>query len=157
MKSLNTFDVLGATLTIAGSFLPWERGGGFLGLITNGIRVDVANFKYWATGIHEFPVYDSGGVLVILLTSIFILLVLQPPRFIRNPNLWNLIISAVLMALSLFFAGRGLIHRYEDRSSAEPSSLMIGIICVVLGSALLLWRAIMTYRQTAYHKSQNAG
>jgi len=144
MKSLNTFDVLGATLTIVGSLLPWERGGGFFGLMTNGIRVEVANFKNWVIGIHEFPVYDYGGVLVILLTSIFILLVLQPPRFVRNPNLWCLIISVVLMASSLFFVGRGLIHRYEYGSTIEQPTLMIGLVFLVLGSALLLWRAITT-------------
>jgi hypothetical protein len=157
MKSSNTLDILGATLTILGSFLPWENGGGFLGLVIHGIRVDFANLKYWLTGIHEFPVYDYGGVLVVLLTLVIILVALHPPGFIKGPLLWKLIVSAILMASSLFFLGRGLIHQYEDRGSAEPSSLMIGLICVVLGSALLLWRSIMTYRQVAERKSQSAG
>jgi hypothetical protein len=157
MKSLNTFDVLGATLTIVGSFLPWERGGGLLGPITNGVRVDVANFKYWARGIYEFPVYDYGGVLVILLTSVFILLVLQPPKFIRNPNLWNLIISAGLMASSLFFVGRGLIHLYEFGGAIERPALMFGLVCVVFGSVLLFSRALITYRKVTHDQSKSAG
>jgi hypothetical protein len=147
MKSLNTLDVLGAALTIAGSFLPWERGGGFLGLITKGIRIDVVNFKYWFRGIYEFPVYDYGGVLVLLLTMVFFLLVLQPPRFIRNPNLWNLIISASLMASSLFFVGRGLIHLHEYSSTIEQPSLMFGLVCVVFGSLLLFSSALIAYRK----------
>ncbi len=157
MRSSKTLEFVGATLTIVGSFLPWERGGGFLGLVANGMRVDVANFKYWLTGIHEFPVYDHGGVLVVLLTLVIILLAVQPPRFITNPSLCNLIVSAILTASSLFFVGRWAVHRYEERGSAEPSSLMIGLIFVLLGSALLVWRAIIVYRQVAYHKSQNAG
>ena len=157
MKSLRPFQFVGATLTFVGSFLPWELASGFLGLAINGLRVDVASFKYWLTGIHEFPVYDYGGVLVVLLTLVSILLVIQPPTFIKNPILWNLIISVVLMASSLFFVGRWVVHRYEERGSAEPSTLAIGLICVVLGSALLLWRAIMIYRQSAYRKSQSAG
>jgi len=157
MKSLKPFEFVGATLTVVGSFLPWELAGGFLGLAINGLRVDVAGFKYWLTGIHEFPVYDYGGVLVVLLTLVSVLLVIQPPTFIKNPVLWNLIISVGLMALSLFFVGRWVVHRYEERGSAEPSTVAIGLICVVLGSALLLWRAIMIYRQSTYRKSQNAG
>jgi hypothetical protein len=157
MKSSNILDVLGATLTIVGSFLPWERGGGILGLITNGIRVDVANFKHWVRGIYEFPIYDYGGVLVILLTTVFILLVLQPPKFIRNPNLWNLIISVVLMASSLFFVGRGLIHLHEYGSTIEQPTLMFGLVCVVFGSVLLFSRALITYRKVTYDQSKSAG
>lgn len=157
MKSLKPLEFVGATLTIVGSFLPWERSGGFLDYAINGIRVDIANFKYWVTGIHEFPVYDYGGVLVILLTSAIVLLVLHLPRFIKNPVLWNLIISAVLMASSLFFVGRGLTHLYGYGSSIEPPTLRIGLTFVVLGSALLLWKAIMIYHQAAQHENRNAG
>ena len=102
LKSLNTLEFIGASLTIVGSFLLWERAGDFLSYDLIEVRVDFANFKYWMTGIHEFPVYDNGGVLVILLTSAIILLALRPPGFIRNPSLWKLIISVLLMGLSLF-------------------------------------------------------
>jgi hypothetical protein len=96
-----------------GVFLPWEHAGDFLPHDLIGVRVDFAIFKYWVTGIHEFPAYDDGGVLVILLTSGIIWLALQPPGFIRNPSLWKLIISVLLMGLSLFYVARWLIHRYE--------------------------------------------
>ncbi|HLO33985.1 MAG TPA: hypothetical protein VK249_32875 [Anaerolineales bacterium] len=157
MKTLNPLEFVGATLTIVGSFLPWERSGGFADYAINGIRVDIANFKYWVTGIHEFPVYDYGGVLVILLTLVIALLVLYPPRFIRNPVLWNLVIAAVLMASSLFFVGRGLTHVYGYASSIEPPTLRIGLTFVVLGSTLLLWKAIMIYRQASQHENKVAG
>ena len=51
----------------------------------NGIRIDIANFRYWVTSFHEFPVYDYGGVLGILLTLVIALLAIYPPRFIKNP------------------------------------------------------------------------
>lgn len=147
MKALHVSEFIGASLTIVGSFLPWERGGGFGGIVTSGIRVDITNFKYWITGIHEFPVYDYGGAFVVLLTLVFILFVLQPPRFIQNPILWNLIISSILMTSSLLFVGRWWLHRYEFGNSIEQPSLMIGLVCVLLGSALLLWMSIMNYRR----------
>ena len=156
MKSLKTLEFVGAILTILGSFLPWENTGGVLGLAIRGLRVDFGNFKYWFTGIHEFPVHDYGGVLVVLLTLIIILLTHYPPRFIKTPSLWNLIVSAIVTASSLFFLGRGLIHHYEDRGLAEPSSLMIGLFCVALGSMLLLLRAMITYRWVTYRQPKNA-
>lgn len=157
MKSLKILEFIGITLTIVGSFLPWERAGGFLGTVTNGIRVDFANFKYWLTGIHEFPVYDNGGLLVILLTLAIVLLAVQPFRFIKNLILWNLVISAVLMVVSLFFVGRWLIHWYEYSNTVEQPALMIGLVWVVLGSALLLWKALMAHRRVTYSQAINAG
>jgi hypothetical protein len=125
MKSLKTLEFVGATLTIVGSFLPWEIGGGFLGPVINGIRVDIANFKYWVTGIHVFPIYDYGGVLIVFLTLLIILPVIRPLRFIKDPILWNLIVSASLMVSSLLFVGRWGIHRYQEAGSAEPSTLIV--------------------------------
>jgi hypothetical protein len=157
MKSLKIVEFVAVTLTIVGSFLPWERAGGFLGSVTNGVRVDFVNFKYWLTGIHTFPVYDYGGVLVILFTSLIVLLAVQPPKFISNPILWNLVISAIFMISSLLFVGRWLIHWYEYSSSVEQPMLMIGLICVVIGSALFFWRALITYRGSTYNPPQKAG
>jgi len=157
MKSLNNLGFIGAMLTMVGSFLPWEQAGDFLSYVTNGIRIDFANFKYWMTGIHEFPVYDNGGAIVLLLTSIIIFLATQPPKFIRNPTWWNLIVSALLMGLSLFFIARWLMHRYAYGDAIGKPTLMIGLVCVVLGSAILLWRAMITHYQISFHQSQSAG
>jgi hypothetical protein len=147
MKSLKTLDAIGSALTIVGSFLPWENGGGFAGYIINGVRVELVEIQFWVKGYQTFPVYDYGGVFVIVLTMAFVFLTLQPPRLIRDPILWNLVIAAALTVSSLFFVGRGVIHYYEDRNFAEPRLLMFGLVIVVLGSALLLWRAVIAYRQ----------
>jgi hypothetical protein len=145
MKSLNTFELIGASCTIVGSFLPWERAGDFVSFVTYGIRVYSVNFKYWITGIHRFPVYDNGGTLVILLTSAIILLALRPPRFVKKPTLWKLVISVLLMASSFFFVGRWLTHRLEAPYVIGAAEIEIGLISVMIGSALLLWMAILKY------------
>jgi hypothetical protein len=157
MKSLNNLEFIGATLTIVGSFLPWEQAGDFVSMVTRGVQIDFADFKYWMTGIHIFPVYDNGGVMVILLTSLIMLLGKQPPKPIKNPTLWKLIVSGFLMGLSLFFVVRWLMHRYGYGDAIGQPTLMIGLICVVLGSAILLWRAVITHYQIGYHQSQSAG
>lgn len=147
MKPSKALELLGAALTIVGSFLPWERGGGFLSPVANGLWIDFANFKYWMTGIHELPVYDYGGLLVVLLTLAIILLDRRPPKSIKHPELGALVISALLMSLSVFFVARGLFHVYEYDTGVEKPTFMIGLICVVTGAALLLWRKIRDYRQ----------
>lgn len=157
MKYLKTLEFIAASLTIVGSLLTWEHAGDFLSYDLIGVRVDFANFKYWITGIHEFPVYDNGGVLVRLLTSTIILLAFQPPGFIRNPSLWKLMISVLLMGSSLFFVSRWLFHPYEYGHAIGKPTLMLGLICITLGSALLLWRAIVTRRQVVFYQSQNIG
>ena len=146
MKSSKIFEFIGATFTILGSFLPWERTGSFSDHIINGFRVEFSDFKYWITGIQKFPVYDYGGLLVIILTAAIILIAVQPPKSIKNPLFWNLIISAILMASALLFVGRGLIHIYSYKSLIEQPSLRMGLIYVVFGSKLLLSKAIINYQ-----------
>jgi hypothetical protein len=157
MKPLHTSEFIGASLTIVGSFLPWERAGDWLSYVSNGIRVDAPHFKYWITGIHEFPIYDNGGVLVVFLTLAIILLAIQPPRFVTTPSLAKLMISVLLMGSALFFVARWLIHRYEYGNAVGRPTLMIGLVCVVLGSGLLLWRAMLAHRQFGYPQTEKAG
>jgi len=157
MKSLNNLEFIGAALTIVGSFLPWEQAGDFISIFTPGVQIDFVNFKYWMTGIHVFPVYDHGGVMVILLTSLIMLLTRQPPTLIKNPTLWKLILSGVLMGLSLLFIVRWLIHSYPYRGAIGQPTLMIGLVFVVLGSTILLWKAVITHYQIGYHHSKSAG
>ena len=155
MKSLHISELIGASLNLVGSFLPWERAGGFLGLVIYGIRVDFVNFKSW--GVHVFPVHDYGGALVTLLTLAIVFLAVQRFSFIRNPILWKLIVSAVLVVSSLLFVGRWLIHWYEYRNMIEQPSLMMGLVCVLFGSAILFWEALMISRRNTYSQSENAG
>jgi len=144
MKSLSTLRFIGVSLAVVGSFLPWEVEGDFV--------------SYWKYGIQLFPVVrDYGGTLVVLLTSMIVLLSFYPPRFIKNPNLWNLVISVLLISASLFFIIRWLIHRIESAGIIGAATLEIGLIVVVLGSALLLWIAIIDYRRVVIHPTKGAG
>ena len=148
MKSLRPREVFGAILTIVGIFLPWENSGGVVSSDINGVKVYLGSVKYWVRGIHTFPVNDYGGVLIICLTLAIVFLALRCNRLIKNPILWKLVLSAALLASSLFFLGRGIIHAYEDLNFIEPRTLMFGFFFVVIGSVLLLWEAVKAYRET---------
>jgi hypothetical protein len=146
MKLLKYQLFLGASLTIVGSFLPWESAGGFSDHDIYGFRVSPINFKYWVSGLHSLSVNDYGGGLVILLTMLIVLLALKPPKFVKNPFIWNLILSVVLMTICLFFVGRGLFHGIVNINSIEPPSIRPGLFSVVIGSVLLLWKALSIYK-----------
>ena len=143
MKSLRILGLVGASLAIVGSFLPWEQEGDL--------------FSNWTYGVQLFPrLRDYGGVLVVLLTMMIVLLILRPPRFIRNPGLWNVVISALLMAASILFLARWLVHRLESTGFIGAASLEIGLIGVVVGSALLLGAALVNYGRFK-HRTKTAG
>jgi hypothetical protein len=148
MKILNILLFLGAPLTIIGSLFPWESAGGFSDYDIYGFQVSPLNFKYWVSGLHSFTIKDYGGGIVILLTLVIAFLAIKPPRFVKNPTIWNLILSVVLMTASLFFVGRGLYHGIVNINSIEPPSIRPGLFPVVIGSVLLLWRALSIYRHT---------
>jgi hypothetical protein len=130
MKFLKILGLVGASLALLGSFLPWEQAG------------DVISYRTY--GIQFFPIVnDNGGWLVVILTLTIILLSFKPPRFIRDPGLWNLIISALLMTTSIIYIARWTVHRFESTGPIGAATLGIGLLCVVVGSALLLWVAIV--------------
>jgi len=142
MKSLRTLRLASASLAVVGSFLPWEQQGD--------------PFPYQTYGIKLLPmVNDNGGVLVVLLSLMIVLLAFQPPKFIKNPSLWNLIISVLLMAASLLFIVRWLAHRYGSAGIIGAAQLDIGLIGVVVGSALLLWIAIINYSRLIIRQTKS--
>jgi hypothetical protein len=132
MKSLRILELVGVSLAIMGSFLPWEREGDILSYQTYGIRL--------------FPmISDYGGSLVVLLAIMIFFLILKPPRFINNPGLWNLILSSILMAMSLVFMARGFVHHFASMGVFGAATLEIGLISVVVGSALIFSTALPIY------------
>jgi len=147
MKFLKPIQMIGAGLTIVGSFLPWEISSGITGYYIYGVKVVFSSFKYWGNGFQRFPVYDYGGVLIILLTLAIIFLPYLPSRIVRNPNLWNLILAVALLISSLIFLGRGIAHIFEWGNMSEPPTLMFGLYFILLGSVFLLWRAVIIYLQ----------
>ncbi len=125
---------VGAVLTLMGSFLPWEREGDFISYLTYGIQF--------------FPkTSDHGGVLVVLLTTAIVLLAFKPPRFVVNPRLWALVLASILMTTSIIFVLRWLIHYIASIGFLGAASMEVGLMGTTLGSALLLYSAILNYYQ----------
>jgi hypothetical protein len=134
MKSLRILELVGVSLAVMGSFLPWEREGDFLSYLTYGIRL--------------FPmISDYGGSLIVLLAIMIFFFILKPPRFTNNPGLWNLILSSILMAISLVFMARGLVHHFSSLGVFGAATLEIGLISVVVGSVLIFSAALPIYRR----------
>ena len=144
MKSMRFLATFGASIIIVGSFLPWEREGDFV--------------SYWTYGIRLFPkISDYGGVLVLILTLFITLLAFKPPKFIRNPGVWILVISSLLMAVSLIFVTRWLIHHIESADLIGASALGIGLVAVVVGAALVLWSALVNYHLSIQPQAKSTG
>ena len=137
-NGLNGFEIIGTAFAVIGSFLPW--GYTYLKEIDRpyviyGIDVYL---DVWFQGIDRFPGSDHGGMIIVVLTLAVVLLSTRAPRSIKNPVLWNLIISILLMTESLVSVRRILAH-WEIR---------FGLIMVVAGSVLLLWMAVRKYRNS---------
>jgi hypothetical protein len=135
--NLSRFEIIGAALTIIGSFLPWDytectEGDGTY--VTHGIVIDLTYLGIWF--------HDNGGMLIILLTFAIILLSIRTPRIITNPVLWNLIISILLLAVSLFLVIR------IPLLWTGCVQIRFGLLMVVAGSVLLLWMAVRKYRNS---------
>lgn len=147
MKYSKTLQLVGASLVIIGSFLPWEQQGDFI--------------SYWTYGIQLFPVFsDNGGLLIILLTLTITLFAFQPPKFIKNAARWNLIIAILLVITSLFFVARWLARlasHIEFANTLGAPTLDVGLISVVIGSGLLLYTAIINHHQIMASKAKGPG
>jgi hypothetical protein len=136
--NLSRLEIIGAAFAVIGSFLPW----GYTYLtqsdrpyVIYGIDVYL---DVWFEGVDRFPVADHGGMIIVVLTLAVVLLSTRAPRIIKNPVLWNLIISILLMTETLISVRHILAH-WEIR---------FGLLMVVAGSVLLLWMAVRKYRNS---------
>ena len=131
-NSLKTLFIIGAILTLAGSFLPWRREGDFV--------------SYWTYGIRIYPVLkDSGGLLIVILTLIVTILVFRPPDFIGKPLIWGILLSLALVFDSAFHIGKLLIDRTNAIGIIGAPAIQIGLVMVSIGSILLLLSAVIYY------------
>jgi len=124
--------MVGASLTIAGSFLPWWQAGDFV--------------SYWTYGIQVSPsVQDNGGLLVVLLSSVLLMLIFRPFGFIEKPAAWAIPASAALVLASAFQVGRLLIERTNASGVIGAPSIEVGLLMVSAGSILLLVISVAHY------------
>jgi len=62
-----------------------------------------------------------------------------------------------LMAVSLIFVTRWLIHHIESADLIGASALGIGLVAVVVGAALVLWSALVNYHLSIQPQAKSAG
>ena len=129
---VKTSFIIGAFLTLVGSFLPWQIEGDAI--------------SYWTYGIRIYPfIKDSGGFLIVLLTLIVIMLIFWPPNFIEKPLIWSVILSLILVSVSAFHVGKWFISRANASGFIGAPSIQIGLVMVVIGSILLLLSTVIYY------------
>jgi hypothetical protein len=131
--------IVGAILTITGSFLPWQQAGDFV--------------SYWTYGIQVSPsIKDNGGLLIVLLSGIMLMLILRPTGFIEKPAAWAVPLNAALVLISAFQVGRLLIERANASGVIGAPSIEIGLLMVSAGSILLLVASVKDFRKRSVEK-----
>ncbi len=125
---LRTTYIVGAILTIAGSWLPWWCGGDLIWDCTKGIYIWPK--AYWFV--------DNGGLLIVFLSAATIGLVFRSPRFVRNPVIWAVACAAMLTLASIYQIGRWLVERAAAGGVIGAPVLRYGLVMVLLGSLVLL-------------------
>jgi hypothetical protein len=117
--------VLGITLTIGGSLLPWQQEGDFISYSTNGIRVSPV-------------IEDNGGFVIILLSIVILMLLLRPFVPEVKSTVWSILVGAALVLDSALHVGSILVHRMGSGGVVGSPTIGIGLIMVCCGSILLL-------------------
>jgi hypothetical protein len=140
--------LVGAGLTTAGSLLPWEVGGDFIPYWQPGIAIRRTDLAGWLRGVYDMPrVDDHGGLLVVLLTLIFVLLVYGKFHFVRTPLRWAVVCAVGLVFLSLYHASDVLRRRLESGGIFGAPEPAVGLMVVMVGSLILLYVSASAYRR----------
>jgi hypothetical protein len=127
---LRVLYIIGAALTIVGSFLPWQREGDFV--------------SYWTCGICLRPYFkDNGGLLIVFLSAAVLSLVLLSPRLAERSTIWSIVFGVVLVLASGYHIARWLVRRIEANGVIGAPALQIGLVIALLGSSLLLATALL--------------
>jgi hypothetical protein len=125
--------VLGATLAIVGSFLPWVVAGDFVSYQHAGLAVRFDPL---------FLFYDNGGLLIVLLSIVVIGIVLCRP-FRRQKAV--ILISALCLVAAVAYQWIDLAIANSAGYIGAPEPL-IGFGAIALGAILALVAAVLNYR-----------
>jgi hypothetical protein len=136
---LRNLYIIGAILTILGSFLPWEQGGDFISYHTAGVQL------YWGYS-YSYWLKDNGGLLIVLLSLVTIGMILYPSRFIKNPTVWTIVSGVILVVVSVYHIGSWLVRRIAAGEIIGAPTLEIGLVLVLTGSLILLGSAMFHHR-----------
>jgi hypothetical protein len=135
-----TWYVIGAALSIVGSFLPWVRAGDFISVWTPGISI------YWISAFRLYPsVIDNGGFLIVTLSVATVCLAFYTSRLPEQSTI-RVILGVVLVLASGFQIARWLVSRIMANGEIGAPTPQIGLVMVLLGSLLLLSAAWLHHR-----------
>jgi hypothetical protein len=124
--------LVGAILTIGGSFLPWKQEGDFIPYTTPGIRI--------------FPVMqDNGGMLILLLSIAAMVRAFWAFTFIYRSTVWNILVAAALVVDAAYQIGTLLVQSMNYGSILGAPSIQIGLIMVAIGAIIILAVAWLCY------------
>jgi hypothetical protein len=134
MKLRKFFYLSGMILTLSGCLMPWEIYGDFISIRTYGLKI--------------YPrIEDNGGGILILLTIIIFLLTFRILKSIREPARLSTLVASILMAISLAFVVRWLIHHISYKFAIGAPILGTGLIITLIGSAIQLCVMILNSLQ----------
>lgn len=129
---INVTFVVGAILTLVGSFLPWKQEGDFISV--------------WTYGIQLYPyIKDNGGLLIIFLTILVVILNLRPPDFINRPLIWCIPLSFVLLLISAYHFYLLILNREIAGGVVGAPAIQIGFVLVLVGSILIFVSTLLKY------------
>jgi hypothetical protein len=132
--------VIGATLTIVGSFLPWWCEGDIGWFCTRGISV-YPWIDNWLR--------DRGGLLIVLLSAAMMGMVFRASHAAKRLVIWIMTCGAILVLDSIYHIGGWVIRRVRADGMSGAPTLRVGLAMVFFGSVVLLSTAWFHYRCSA--------
>ncbi len=133
--------MIGVTLTLVGSFLPWVQQGDAISLYIPGIQV-LQRDGCGLSAVFE----DHGGLLVVLLSFSAAWLRFRTPGRMGPARLGSLVASMVLVLLVLFHIGRVFVAHAAATYVGAPVVWM-GLWVVLAGALLILLTTVRSYRR----------
>jgi len=152
-RSSKMLYIIGAILTISGSFLPWVQGGDLIPYWENGIDFDHLEIhecfqvEKLFKGLYYCPIEDNGGLVVVLASLATVLLVFRPPATLKRQNEWIVLCSGAVVFLTLRYLVPLLIYRPQHAEIGAPVP-QSGLFMVFIGSLLMFDIAIWDYRRS---------
>ena len=130
--------VAGLIATVVGAFLPWSYSGDSIRLSEAGIRVFPAVLYSEHARWLVPEVEDHGGVFILILSVALAIAFVVLPKAAERLRPWTVAGAAVLLLLSLLHMMNLIINIAKWRATTARPTVGIGLLLVILGSALAL-------------------
>jgi hypothetical protein len=133
--------IIAASLTVAGSFLPWWCSGDVVIACTSGIDFYNIYLIAYLKHIGLFNSYYSSnnvGIAVVILSILTVWFAMRPPKFIPEPKTLALVSSTLLVLFVSYQLTNHFLFRIEHLRTTLAVFLEYGFVLVLFGSLLLL-------------------